>query len=102
MVTYGGMSKKPVTVSTSSFIFKVLLEGRGTRIAIFLCWVLHFEVAFLVAKICTILLQKEEVHEFGKIPTILVKLTSCYFWLFDAVYLKNSSSLNSIDDGEDL
>lgn len=23
MVTYGGMSKKPVTVSTSSFIFKV-------------------------------------------------------------------------------
>jgi len=25
MVTYGGMSKKPVTVSTSSFIFKVRL-----------------------------------------------------------------------------
>lgn len=24
MVTYGGMSKKPVTVSTSAFIFKVL------------------------------------------------------------------------------
>lgn len=23
MVTYGGMSKKPITVSTSSFIFKV-------------------------------------------------------------------------------
>lgn len=23
MVTYGGMAKKPVTVSTSSFIFKV-------------------------------------------------------------------------------
>jgi hypothetical protein len=23
MVTYGGMSKKPVTVSTSAFIFKV-------------------------------------------------------------------------------
>lgn len=26
MVTYGGMSKKPITVSTSSFIFKVSLE----------------------------------------------------------------------------
>lgn len=27
MVTYGGMSKKPITVSTSSFIFKVTLEA---------------------------------------------------------------------------
>lgn len=27
MVTYGGMSKKPITVSTSSFIFKVHVEG---------------------------------------------------------------------------
>lgn len=26
MVTYGGMSKKPITVSTSSFIFKVHVE----------------------------------------------------------------------------
>lgn len=26
MVTYGGMSKKPITVSTSSFIFKVSHE----------------------------------------------------------------------------
>ncbi|KAF0893546.1 hypothetical protein E2562_026681 [Oryza meyeriana var. granulata] len=26
MVTYGGMSKKPVTVSTSSFIFKLYLD----------------------------------------------------------------------------
>lgn len=25
MVTYGGMSKKPITVSTTSFIFKVSL-----------------------------------------------------------------------------
>ncbi len=25
MVTYGGMSKKPITVSTSSFIFKVIM-----------------------------------------------------------------------------
>lgn len=27
MVTYGGMSKKPITVSTSSLIFKVNLEA---------------------------------------------------------------------------
>lgn len=26
MVTYGGMSKRPVTASTSSFIFKVKLQ----------------------------------------------------------------------------
>lgn len=29
MVTYGGMSKKPVTVSTSSFIFKVIHNFRS-------------------------------------------------------------------------
>lgn len=27
MVTYGGMAKKPITVSTSSFIFKVTSEN---------------------------------------------------------------------------
>ena len=31
MVTYGGMSKKPITVSTSAFIFKVSLTSPNTR-----------------------------------------------------------------------
>lgn len=42
MVTYGGMSKKPITVSTTSFIFKVSLifplviteDGRQYRVFI--------------------------------------------------------------------
>lgn len=29
MVTYGGMSKKPITVSTTSFIFKVIVRSFG-------------------------------------------------------------------------
>ena len=31
MVTYGGMSKKPITVSTSAFIFKVRLTFPNLR-----------------------------------------------------------------------
>lgn len=36
MVTYGGMSKKPITVSTSSFIFKVILASFFTLLAFLL------------------------------------------------------------------
>lgn len=38
MVTYGGMSKKPITVSTSSFIFKVSLSFFPPLSEILLLW----------------------------------------------------------------
>lgn len=40
MVTYGGMSKKPITVSTSSFIFKVSLSFFPPLSEILLLWLL--------------------------------------------------------------
>lgn len=46
MVTYGGMSKKPVTVSTSSFIFKVSTSDLWSltvvdRVSNFICSLLQ-------------------------------------------------------------
>lgn len=40
MVTYGGMSKKPITVSTTSFIFKVSLSFFPPFSEILLLWLL--------------------------------------------------------------
>lgn len=49
MVTYGGMSKKPITVSTSSFIFKVILVSFFTFLAFLLLCLLfqNMELLFL-------------------------------------------------------
>lgn len=41
MVTYGGMAKKPVTVSTSQLIFKVSMFFTALIIFFFSCIFLH-------------------------------------------------------------
>jgi hypothetical protein len=51
MVTYGGMSKKPITVSTSSFIFKVSSE---------------FPCNWICDNVAVIEIQKLHFHKIGK------------------------------------
>lgn len=43
MVTYGGMSKKPITISTSSFIFKVSFKQSNMKFKHYIIfWIVNY------------------------------------------------------------